>query len=553
LWLTVLIALAGVIFGSLVLLRDLPKSLTEEVRQLLATAESKGRFRLRVPELQPLIALFGKMTPETRRQLVARVRLSAPQDPPEKSPAEAVAPTEGAEKASSETDEDDFPRHLFRTTDIYGHAEREFHDGLLERLAHAAALAFRKQGTQALIVARDGQAQSKRVATTMIKCLLSAGIDIIDLGEASRPVLAFATRAMPHDSGLLIGSRFDSDTHLSLQFIVKGAALTREHMTDIITAAASNVREHGDGRLIKHSATEDYLDKLTLDISIGAPLGVVLGGAQDHILAMAETVVTSLGCSVTRASDMTKKDLSESLSSIAGDVVNANADIGLWLSADGSELFAITDQGQVATADQLFLLFAEETLSRNPGGDVLFDTLGSRHIPSAVARLGGRASQVRPGSAFLEKAVADRSALLAGGFGGSFVIAERWYATADALYAAARLIELLSAQSKSFDRLLADLPSSAASPMWIIPMDIDARTRILRAVTAQSNFPNARVSHEGGLRLDYPDAWGAICELESQGAIAIRFEGASESAANSVKSTLSQALLTAEPGLSLPF
>jgi len=553
LWLTMLIGFAGLIFGSLILLRDLPKSLREEVLQLLAAAESKGRFRLRVPELHPLIALFSKMTPETRRQLVASVRLSAPETEPEKSSAKASTVAEGAEIASGETEEADFPRHLFRSTDIYGHAERELHDGLLERLAHAAALTLRKQGTQALIVARDNQMQSKRVATTMIKCLLSAGIDIIDLGEASRPVLAFATHEMPHDSGLLIGARLDSKTHLSLQFMVKGAALTREQMTDIITAAISNVREHGDGRLIKHSAMENYLDKLALDISISAPLDVVLGGAQDHTLALAETVITSLGCSVTRAADTSATDLKARLSSMASDVVSASADIGLWFGADGSEFFAITNQGRIATADQLFLLFAEETLSRNPGGDVLFDTLCSRHIPSAVARLGGRASQVRPGGAFLERATADRAALLAGGFAGSFVIAERWYATADGLYAAARLVELLSMHSQSFDELLTELPSSTASPMWIIPMDINARTRILRALTAQSNFPKARVSREGGLRLDYPDAWGAICELESQDAIGIRFEGANEAAANSVKSALTQALLNAEPGLSLPF
>jgi phosphomannomutase/phosphoglucomutase len=138
-------------------------------------------------------------------------------------------------------------------------------------------------------------------------------------------------------------------------------------------------------------------------------------------------------------------------------------------------------------------------------------------------------------------------------YSGHLFLADRWYGFNDAVYAAARLVELLSMSGGSYQDLLSELPGYVSSGVLTVHMDPRERRELLRDLTQEPDFPGSRVTTLDGLRVDYSDSWGLVQASTTYDTLNFRFEGNDEEAMQRVMAVIRKAVQSRMPDLQLPF
>ncbi|MDW8478797.1 MAG: hypothetical protein RML12_01555 [Xanthomonadales bacterium] len=213
----------------------------------------------------------------------------------------------------------------------------------------------------------------------------------------------------------------------------------------------------------------------------------------------------------------------------------------------------VTNRGEIVFPDRLLMLFARDLLVRNPGAVVIYDVKCSGRLAGEILRYGGSPVMWRTGHSLIKAKMRELDAELAGEMSGHFFFKERWYGFDDALYAAARLLEILAAESASLDELLAELPSGVSTPELRVPLPEGEHYAFIERFQREARFEGARISQIDGLRADWNDGWGLVRASNTTPVLVLRFEGDDTEALARIQGEFRRAMLAVRPDLSLPF
>ncbi len=125
-------------------------------------------------------------------------------------------------------------------------------------------------------------------------------------------------------------------------------------------------------------------------------------------------------------------------------VKEEKADLGMAFDSDGDRLGVIDSAGNIIWPDQLLMLLARDLLVRQPGADIIYDVMATRHLASEILAYGGRPIMWKSGHAAIKEKMRQTGALLSGNARGHIFFKERWYGFDDGIYSCARLLEVLS-------------------------------------------------------------------------------------------------------------
>jgi phosphomannomutase / phosphoglucomutase len=219
------------------------------------------------------------------------------------------------------------------------------------------------------------------------------------------------------------------------------------------------------------------------------------------------------------------------------------ADLGLAFDGDGDRIGVVSGSGRIIWADQLLMLFAQDIAGRNPGADIIYDVKCSRHLNTLIGDLGGRPIMWKTGHSHMKAKLRETNALLAGEFSGHICFGERWYGFDDALYAAARLLEIIGAADESVDEVFARFPNSVSTPELKIKSSERAKFEIVEQLANRGDFGAGTLTTIDGLRVDYPDGWGLIRASNTSPVLTLRFEADTNEALERIQALFQEQLL----------
>jgi len=199
------------------------------------------------------------------------------------------------------------------------------------------------------------------------------------------------------------------------------------------------------------------------------------------------------------------------------------------------------------------MMFASDVLSRNPGGMIIYDVKCSRNLDAVIRDQGGEPLMWKTGHSFIKAKIQETGALLAGEMSGHIFFKERWYGFDDGLYAAARLLEILSRDDRKSSELFKELPDSVNTPELNIQMQEGEPNAFIEQLLASAHFEDARVSTIDGLRADFSDGWGLVRASNTTPVLVIRFEADDEAGLARIMGKFRQVMLQVKPDISLPF
>jgi phosphomannomutase/phosphoglucomutase len=243
----------------------------------------------------------------------------------------------------------------------------------------------------------------------------------------------------------------------------------------------------------------------------------------------------------------------ENLAALIQTVQEQGAELGIAFDGDGDRIGVISSQGEIIWPDRLLMLLAIDVLSRNPGAQIIYDVKSSRHVAEVVAEHGGEPLMWATGHSLIKAKMKETGALLAGEMSGHIFFRERWFGFDDALYSAARLLEILANQQSSSSDLFATLPDSMNTPELNVPMAEGEPKLYMEKLLNSAHFENARIATVDGLRAEFERGWGLVRASNTTPSLVLRFEADDELALSAIQDEFRRVMLQVDPGLLLPF
>ena len=199
------------------------------------------------------------------------------------------------------------------------------------------------------------------------------------------------------------------------------------------------------------------------------------------------------------------------------------------------------------------MLLCRDVVTANPGAAVVFDVKCSRHLDAVVRDLGGSPIMWKTGHSHIKAKIRESGALLGGEFSGHICFADRWYGFDDALYCAARLVQLLASEPRPASAVFADFPKALATPEIKVPTTEQRKFAVIDELAESAVFDTdaAEVTAIDGIRVDYPDGWGLLRASNTGPMLGLRFEADDDQALDRIQTVFDTALAAIDPSLSI--
>jgi phosphomannomutase/phosphoglucomutase len=456
------------------------------------------------------------------------------------------------------------PDAIFRKYDIRGVVGDTLTADIVYEIGRAIGSEAYQRGQQGLVVGRDGRQSSPELAEALIRGLLDSGRDVIDIGLAPTPVLYFATHYLDTTSGVMVTGSHNPSQYNGLKIVLDGEALSGAAITAIRERIENGDFTSGAGTQQSAEIVPEYIRRVTDDIPVALsnPLKIVVdcgnavaGTVAPHLLRALGHDVIELYCDVDGSFPNHHPDPSqpENLEDLIDMVKLENADLGLAFDGDGDRLGVIDGDGNILWPDRQLMLFARDVLSRNPGAQVIFDVKCSRALAQVITEAGGEPLMWKTGHSLIKAKMRETGALLAGEMSGHIFFKERWYGFDDALYAAARLVEILVGAGKAPTEVFKALPGWIATPELRIDLAESEHDRFMEKLAGSARIEGAELSMIDGIRADYADGWGLIRPSNTTPCLVLRFEAKDAKALARIQAEFRGLIQATDASLKIPF
>jgi phosphomannomutase/phosphoglucomutase len=455
------------------------------------------------------------------------------------------------------------PASIFRAYDIRGVVDDALTPDVVEQIGRAFAAQARAQDCSSVVVARDGRLSGPQLVQSLSAGLMAGGCDVVDIGMVPTPVLYFATYVLQTGTGIMVTGSHNPPAYNGLKMMIGGDTLAGDTIQQLYRRILENNLSEGAGTRSEKRLDEDYIQRIVGDISLARPLRIAIDCGNGVAGAIAPALFSQLGCDVTEMycevdgtfpnhhPDPSKP---ENVAELISVVTEQSLDLGLAFDGDGDRLGVIDDRGRIVWADRQMILFARDVLQRNQGAKIVYDVKCTSHLAPAIRAAGGVPDMWKTGHSFIKSRLRETGALLGGEMSGHIFFKERWYGFDDALYAGARLLEILSAREQTAAEVFDAIPDSVNTPELNVNFSAEGDNfRFIERFIQQAEFPHAQLSTIDGVRADYTDGWGLVRASNTTPSLVIRFEATNEAALSRIQNEFRKAMLSVDAGIDLPF
>ena len=446
----------------------------------------------------------------------------------------------------------------FKAYDIRGIVDVALDETFAEHLGRAFGSEAVRLGEKAVAVGRDGRVSGPRLVAALIKGLASTGLDVVDLGAVTTPMLYYvaATRGKHgcHSGIQVTGSHNPKDWN-GFKMVLAGRAIHGADIQKLRTLMEAETYASGTGRVGAMDILAEYTQRIVRDCRLARPMKIVVDSGNGIPGASAPGILRALGCEVIDLYSRVDGEFPnhhpdpskpENLVDLIRTVHATEAELGLAFDGDGDRLGVVTRTGSIIYPDRQLMLFARDILTRVKGAPVIYDVKCSQRLPVAIREAGGEPLMWKTGHSLVKAKLKETGAPIAGEMSGHIFFSERWYGFDDATYTAARLLEILS-RSADPSAVLEELPTTFSTPELNVACAEGEPPRIIERLLAEATFPGAEILTIDGLRAEYDDGFGLIRASNTTPVLVLRFEGHTEAALQRIQHDFMEALCKVKP------
>lgn len=453
---------------------------------------------------------------------------------------------------------------IFKAYDIRGIVDKTLTVEAVRAIGHALGSEAVARKQQAIAVGRDGRLSGPALAGALADGIRAAGVDVIDVGCVPTPLTYFAAYELGTHSCVSVTGSHNPPDYNGLKMVLGGQTLFGELIQalrqriidgDLVTAAQP-------GKLTQADVVPAYISKILGDVKLSRPMKIVMDCGNGVAGAVAPELFKRMGCELVELfcevdgnfpnhhPDPSKP---ENLADVIRALRDTDAEIGLAFDGDGDRLGVVTKDGEIIFPDRQLMLFAEDVLSRVPGGEIIYDVKCTRNLAGWITARGGKPTMWNTGHALVKAKLKETGAPLAGEMSGHVFFKERWYGFDDGLYTGARLLEIVSRHADA-NPVLKGLPDAVSTPELNIKMNEGEPFALVDKLKAEAKFEGAEsILTIDGVRVEYADGFGLARPSNTTPVVVLRFEADNEAAIARIQADFRRAIEGVWPGVQLPF
>lgn len=451
---------------------------------------------------------------------------------------------------------------IFRAYDIRGIVG----DTLTEESVYAigqvlGSLAIEK-GEKSMAVGRDGRLSGPMLVKALTEGILASGCNVIDIGVVPTPLLYYTTYVEDTRSGVMLTGSHNPPDYNGLKIMIKGETLAEDAIKEIYRRIINGDVCEGDGQLQKIEITERYLADVMQDVKLNRQLKVVIDCGNGVAGAVAPELFRRMGCDVVELfcdvdgnfpNHHPDPSQTENLQDLMRVVQQTQADIGVAFDGDGDRLGVVTSDGEVVWADRQLMLYAQSILKNQPGAKIIYDVKCTSHLEKMIRDLGGEPIMWKTGHSLIKKKLAETQAAIAAEMSGHIFFKDRWFGFDDAIYAGARLLEILSETTENSASLFSQIPNSVNTPELKIYVTEEEKFLLMDRIVSEANFTDAVINTIDGLRVSFANGWGLVRPSNTTPCLVLRFEAETKIALSAIQDLFRTHLLSIKSDLVLSF
>ena len=425
---------------------------------------------------------------------------------------------------------------IFREYDIRGTYPEEINEGVISIIGQAIALKCKQEGITEISVGRDGRLSGEILLDSMCNSIAKSGISVTNIGLVTSPILYYAAKKNVSKSGIMITGSHNPKDDNGIKMVINDKPVSGTEILSLTKFVPEFDKTKKE--IIKINIIEDYINDVLQKITLNQPenVKVVVDCGNGAAGCVAPELFKRLGCNVINLFSEIDGNFPNhhpdpgklaNLQDLIKVVKDEKADLGLAFDGDGDRVGLITGKGNVVFPDKIMMLFAEDVLANNNGGQIIFDVKCSNSLAQIIEANGGEPVMSPTGHFHIKNKLRETNALLAGEMSGHIFFNDTWYGFDDGHYAGVRIIDLINKSNSSIDEMISRLPESFSTPELNIHVSDDIKFDIVKKFAEECLLDGKKITIDG-LRIEFSNGWGLLRASNTTPKLVLRFEGKSE-------------------------
>ena len=442
--------------------------------------------------------------------------------------------------------------HVFRAYDVRGLVGSDITPDLFRAVGRAYATLVRRAGGRTVAVGQDNRLSSDGLKAGFVAGVRAAGVDVVDVGLVTTPILYFAVAHWGLAGGANITGSHNAIEYNGVKMVHRGAApLTEEEIQALRRMIEAGDLAEGAGALTARSPREDYLATVAGLVRPARRLRVVVDAGNGVAGLYAPELLRRIGCDVVELhceSDgrfphhLPDPEDEKNVVDLQAKVKEAGADLGVAYDGDADRVGIVDDRGRRHEADLILILLARDLLARHPGATIIFDVKSSQSLVDDIRRHGGVPVMWKTGHSHLKRKMREDGILLGGEVSGHMFFAEGYYGVDDGILASCKIVEIAARAEGPLSRLFDSVPHLCATPELKAPCPDGEKFRVIEELSRELRRDHQTIDIDGA-RVLFPDgAWGLVRASNTNPYLTLRFEARTEAEIAAMKRVIYGAL-----------
>ncbi|MDA7549082.1 phosphomannomutase/phosphoglucomutase [Gammaproteobacteria bacterium] len=432
---------------------------------------------------------------------------------------------------------------IFREYDIRGIVPEQINEFSIKAIASAIARKCSDERVNELALGRDGRLSGEDILQLLSKELQSLGINIVNIGIVTSPLLYFAAKKLTSKSGVMITGSHNPKNYNGFKIVINDLPVSGIEMLDLISNKPNS--KNLGFEIVKKDLMDEYIEEVKSQASKNSKkIKVVVDCGNGSAGEIAPKLMRALGhevvelfCEIDGNFPNHHPDPGkvENLQDLIESVKEEEADLGIAFDGDGDRLGVVSNLGEIIYPDQLMMIFSKSVLQNSKAKEIVFDVKCTNLLAEIIKEAGGIPIMSPTGHFHIKNTIKKTNAPLAGEMSGHIFFNDAWYGFDDGHYSAFRLIEVIKNSSSSLSTMFAQLPKTFSTPELNINVNEEEKFKIVEDFVSQSDFGEGKKITIDGLRVNFNDGWGLLRASNTTPKLVLRFEANSPERLNEIQ------------------
>src|SRR3972149_6999555 len=433
--------------------------------------------------------------------------------------------------------------NIFKAYDIRGKYPAEIDEKVAEKIGLATAKFIRGK---TIAIGRDVRKSAPAIAEAVANGITKTGVDVIDIGLSTTPMLYFTVGRYGYDGGIMITASHNPPDYIGFKVCRENAIPIGESnglkIIETMTQDLKNKDTSKKGIVSKRDVLADYKNHILGFVKNTRKMRIVVDTANGSVGKFFTQIFSQLPLEIIplcfepdgsfpNHEPNPLKD--ENIIDSSQKVKDVKADFGVAFDGDGDRCIFMDEKGSRISSDLITVLLAKEALATNKGRCIVYDLRSSRVVREEIEKAGGKPIRDRVGHAFIKQTMRKHNALLGGELSGHYYFKENYFCDS-ALVAFAKVISYLSADDRKMSEIIAPLNRYyATGEMNFHSDDKDGTIKHI-----SDTFSDGRQDMLDGITVEFDDWWFNLRKSNTEPLLRLNLEASTSKVLDEAKKKL---------------